>query len=150
MDDWPEERFNKVTSPATPDYNCVAWLVRDQKRWWWPPGPDPVTTSGSYWPEGLPTDESIETFVALFNSWGYERCESAGWDAAYERIALYVDEADIPTHVARQLRWDPGPWTSKYGDLTDCEHALPEHAECPRYGRVHSFYHRATAPPTGG
>lgn len=25
-----------ITSPATRDYNCIAWAAGDSRRWWWP------------------------------------------------------------------------------------------------------------------
>ena len=37
-----------ITSPKDRRYNCVAWAVGDQKRWWWP---DPAECG--YWPDGV-------------------------------------------------------------------------------------------------
>ena len=31
-----------VTSPATPEYNCIAWAAGETDRWWWP---DPMGVS---------------------------------------------------------------------------------------------------------
>ena len=39
----------RITSPATPSYNCFAWGGNHTRRWW-----QPAALHGFYWPEGIP------------------------------------------------------------------------------------------------
>lgn len=104
-----------ITSPATRDYNCIAWAAGDTTRWWWPdPGAD-------YWPLGAPAELAIDAFVRAFETLGYVPASDAELEPGYEKIALFA-RADVPTHAARQLR--NGRWTSKLGRLEDIEHDL--------------------------
>src|SRR5713101_10154879 len=41
----------RVTSPATRNYNCVAWAASRTDRWWWP-------SPFAYWPAGVPNPTS--------------------------------------------------------------------------------------------
>jgi hypothetical protein len=61
---------HKVTSPQTPEYNCIAWAAGDDERWWWP-GPHPHV----YWPPGFPRIETIDNFIAAFATLRYEICD---------------------------------------------------------------------------
>ena len=57
---------HRVTSPATPDYNCVAWAAGDSGRWWQP---------GVYWPvETSPGDAGPDALARAFRTLGYEPC----------------------------------------------------------------------------
>ena len=105
----------RITSPFTIDYNCIAWAVGDQQKWWWP-SPD------SYWPPDLLRDNTLANFVQMFESMGYESCDSEKLEPEFEKIAIYTGNNDRPTHAARQL--DSGLWTSKLGALEDIEHNL--------------------------
>ncbi len=37
----------RVTSPRTPDYNCIAYAAGDEERWW-----EPDEEQDHFWPEG--------------------------------------------------------------------------------------------------
>ena len=39
------EQNHRTTSPATPDYNCIAWSARDIEHWWQPGVHWPIATS---------------------------------------------------------------------------------------------------------
>ena len=104
-----------VTSPASPDYNCIAWAAEDTSRWWWPDA-----FGLYYWTEQAPRVETLEAFVAVFRSLGYEPCEDRRLEAGLQKIAIFVDSRGRPTHAARQL--DNGNWTSKLGQQVDIEH----------------------------
>lgn len=106
-----------ITSPSTPEYNCIAWAVGDVERWWWP-----VAGSFAYWPPNIPLQESLDAFIKAFGSIGFTPCEDANVEQGYEKIVLYVDENGKPTHAARQL--PNGRWTSKLGKVEDIEHEL--------------------------
>lgn len=106
-----------ITSPSTPEYNCIAWAAGDSERWWWP-----VAGSFAYWPPNIPLQESLDAFIKAFGSIGFAPCGNANIEQGYEKIALYVDSNGKPTHAARQL--PNGRWTSKLGKSQDIEHEL--------------------------
>ena len=83
-------------------------------KWWWPD-----LLGVSYWPAGIPREETIDAFVQAFASEGYQLCETRELEAGSEKIILYVLD-DKPTHAARQL--PNGRWTSKLGRAEDIEH----------------------------
>src|SRR4051812_40036029 len=102
---------HRVTSPATTDYNCIAWAAGRQDDWWWP---DPMGTS--YWPAGAPRAETLAAFVLAFGLLGYVPCDSDAVEPGTEKVALYARDG-APTHAARQL--PDGRWTSKLGTMED-------------------------------
>jgi hypothetical protein len=65
-----------TTSPADPDYNCIAWAANDTNNYWWPVGKAPQI----YWPDGAPHEETLAAFAALFQMLGY----AAGADETLE------------------------------------------------------------------
>ena len=120
-----------VTSAETPAYNCIAWAAERTGSWWWP------DSGGDYfWPTGVPREESLEAFIHAFKLAGYEPSEHTDTEPEFDRIAIYVDAAGVPTHAARQLA--SGSWTSKLGSWEDIEHRTLEAlaGRDPAYGRV--------------
>ena len=118
-----------ITSPATTDYNCIAWAAQDIDVWWWP---DPLQLY--YWPPDIPRDVTLDSFIKAYESRGYSRCQSSNYEAGWDKIALYVDANGTPTHAARQLK--TGYWTSKLGTLEDIEHKTLESLNGNQYGSV--------------
>lgn len=116
----------EITSPATKEYNCIAWAAHDTEKWWWP-GLHPI----SYWPN-RDAKNTVKEFVEVFESFGYQECDNHDLEPGYEKIALYELNAE-PTHMARQL--PNGQWTSKCGELEDITHSL-ESLEGHIYGAV--------------
>ncbi len=117
----------QFTSPETGRYNCIAWAAGDITRFWWP---NPVY----YWPDGLPKEETVESFLNVFAIFGFEPCTSASLEAGFEKVALYCDADGIPSHMARQLM--NGTWTSKLGSSYDITHPTLEGVEGQAYGSV--------------
>jgi hypothetical protein len=110
--------FNhSITSPVSPEYNCIAWAAGETDRWWWP-----LAGSFAYWPSNVPVQETLDAFIKAFGSIGFTPCGDANVEQGYEKIVLYVDENGKPTHAARQL--PNGRWTSKLGKIQDIEHEL--------------------------
>ena len=107
-----------VTSPATREYNCIAWAAGDAARWWWP---DPDPDAAAFWPPGVPVLETLDALVAAFATLGYAPCLDEQPESGFEKVALFAD-AGAPTHAARQL--PGGRWTSKLGLCEDIEHDL--------------------------
>jgi len=115
----------RITSPAAPNYNCFAWAGEDTRNWW-----QPLALSGYYWPAEIPSKLTLENLVAVYERLGYGPCDSAEFEASFEKIAVYVDPDGTPTHAARQTQ--AGAWTSKLGELEDVEH--------PTLASLESFY----------
>ena len=105
-----------VTSLATGNYNCIAWVLEDTTNFYWP-----VPEVYFYWEQDLPREETIDCFIQLFARYGYEICENALKERGFTKIALFTKEG-IPTHATRQL--PNGLWTSKLGILEDVRHTL--------------------------
>jgi hypothetical protein len=121
----------RVTSPPSRDYNCIAWSAGDTLNWWWPVG-DPFDEP-RFWPASVARELTLAAFLAAFASLGYEPCDDTTLESGFEKIALFADKHDKPTHACRQL--EAGCWTSKLGRSEDIEHDL--HAlEGNIYGRV--------------
>ncbi len=136
----PDESRVRITSPATNDYNCIAWALGDDQHWLWPPEPDALTRAGQYWPADLSTAQTIDTFADLFEAHGYQPCNDGELEDGYEKIALYALDNGEPAHASRQ-RAD-GAWTSKLGTLVDVEHPTPADVESRPFGRAVRFFRR--------
>ena len=116
-----------ITSPATKEYNCIAWSAGDSETWWWP-------NKDCFWPSKVPTEENIAEFIKVYEALGYSICDSDSYEEGVEKIAIYVDSEGIPTHAARQL--SNGRWASKLGKSEDIEHNTLEGLEGQQYGKV--------------
>jgi len=126
-----------ITSPATKEYNCIAWSAGDSETWWWP-------NKDCFWPSKLPQEENITEFIKVYEALGYSICDSDSYEEGVEKIAIYVDPEGIPTHAARQL--NNGCWTSKLGKLEDIEHNTLEGLEGQQYGKVAVIMKRPFQP----
>lgn len=136
--DFPQlNRSAKPTSPASPIYNCIAWALGINNRWWWPQNPD------AYWPMVCPEAVTIPAFQSAFSVCGFEPCKKGQLEIGYEKIALYA-KGNQPTHAARQLR--NGRWSSKCGQNVDIEHKLRE-LEGEKYGKVIMYFRRPRPNP---
>jgi hypothetical protein len=124
-----------VTSPATPDYNCIAWAAESTANPWWP-----IDMAPYYWPADIPNPVTVQSFVDAFRVLGYEPCEDGEYETGFEKVAIYADQNGEPTHMARQL--NSGAWTSKLGSLEDIEHAKLSGIEEATYGHVVLFLKR--------
>lgn len=117
----------RITSPATLDYNCVAWAAEDTEHWWQP---------GTYWlPKDWPEDHaSLAALEQAFAAMGYADCSmDARCEPGFVKVALY-GSGFFYTHAARQLA--SGKWTSKLGMDVDIEHDTPDDVAGGVYGEV--------------
>jgi len=119
-----------MKSSRTDQYNCIAWAMSECYRPWWPGCVEPA----GYWPPDLPSDETIDNFIAAFQKKGYEICVGAHHEWRYEKVALFADQMGIPTHAARQS-WR-GAWFSKLGTNVDITHGSLRSLEDGLYGTV--------------
>ncbi|MBI5409313.1 MAG: hypothetical protein HZA14_08105 [Nitrospirae bacterium] len=116
-----------ITSPATQEYNCIAWAAGDSETWWWP-------NKDCFWPSDAPQEENLDVFIKVYEAVGYSLCDSDSYEEGVEKVAVYVDPEGLPTHAARQL--SNGRWTSKLGKLEDIEHDTLEGISGHTYGSV--------------
>lgn len=123
-------------SPATIDYNCIAWAASDTSNWWWPD--DPLIGYG-YWPDGVERTVTVQAFVKAYRTVDYEVCEDGLLEAGFEKIVIYVLNGE-PTHAARQLA--DGKWTSKLGPFEDITHSTLICLNGPLYGEPHTYMKR--------
>ena len=123
-------------------YNCIAFVVDDFRRKWWPGEYHPLR-SGDFWPLPVEDDnDTLKTFVAGLATVGYELCADGAEQVGIEKIALYA-RGTVITHAALQL--PGGTWKSKLAGDEDIEHTLPG-LEGPCYGAVVAFMKRPRAP----
>jgi hypothetical protein len=106
-----------VTSPENKTYNCIAWAAGQNNLWWWP---DPYNIY--YWPKKAPRETSLKAFIIAYECIGYIECEDGEFEQGFEKIVIYKNDKDLPTHASRQT--SPGKWTSKLGRLCDIEHTI--------------------------
>ncbi len=119
-----------ITSPESIDYNCIAWAAGNNGAVWWPD-----QLGYAFWPSGSPRDETLDAFIAAFESLGYEVCRSDQYEEGFEKVAIFVDSNQMPTHAAKQLA--SGRWSSKLGRLEDIEHFLDGvSGPPPAYGSI--------------
>ncbi len=126
---------HRPTSSATDDYNCIAWAYGLNDRWM-----EPASGYG-WWPPGITNELTVDAFIELYASIGYELCEDAALEDDFEKVAIYAERGE-PLHAARQLL--DGQWTSKLGGDIDIEHASPDLVE-GYYGRVAAYMRRPLA-----
>jgi len=104
----------KRTSDPCWRYNCIAWAAGDKNNKWWP-------HEDGYWPPNVLMEETIPAFIEAFSTLGYQRCADPILEEKFERVALFALN-EKPTHACYQL--PSGLWSSKMGDLVDCQHEL--------------------------
>ena len=126
----------ECTSPATEDYNCIAWAAGFDDAWW---APFPRDSAPNFWPPGVPREETVEAFVAVFRTVGFRCCTDGVLELGFEKIAIFADGV-CATHAARQL--PDGAWTSKLGPEIDITHRRVEDVAGPCYGEPVQFMKR--------
>lgn len=122
----------EITSPMDARYNCIAWAVGDNHRWWEP--------AIGFWPEGAPEESSLASYVKAYELEGYKICSHGELEESFNKVAIFTGdgtEATPPLHAARQ-RHD-GTWTSKLGQFVDIMHKAVHGVEGPEYGKVAVF-----------
>ena len=125
----------RITSPATTDYNCIAWAAGDTSHWWQP---------GVFWPVSAEAEDCVlSPLVRALESLGYQEAEDHSLELGFEKVALFSKGPFLYTHAARQL--SSGKWTSKLGGEEDIEHDLPEVVAGGLYGEVAMYMKRPRA-----
>jgi hypothetical protein len=127
-----------VTSPASSEYNCIAYAAGRPDTRWWP-------EENSWWPPELPLIDTMDNFLAAFTLLRYESCDNGDLEDGFEKICFYAVEGD-PQHAARQR--PSGEWTSKLGEDVDIVHTLAGLAG-DTYGNSAVFMKRAILTASG-
>lgn len=115
---------HRVTSCCTPLYNCVAYAMGDDKRWWEPSG-----RQGTYWPLKLGPN-ILDNYIKMFQIFGnFDICSNGDVERHFFKIAVFYNSSKntgtkVFTHVAKMLA--DGKWSSKLGEAEDIEHSKPE------------------------
>ena len=123
-----------ITSPNDKKYNCIAWVLNDNQNHWWP-------QQYSAWPDDIPRQNSIDSFIKLFEKEGYKETKNSAYQSGYQKIALYVGEDGLPKHATKQL--NNGLWTSKLGQAVDIKHTLDGlEGPKPSYGKVSLIFQK--------
>jgi hypothetical protein len=118
----------------------VAFANDDDRHWW------QAHCHGGrfYWPPNVRHEDSLEAWIELFVSEGYEPTDNREVEADFEKVAIFVDLNDMmPSHVAKS---DGRVWKSKLGRGQDIEHSkldVLEGGECDEYGIVDRIFKRA-------
>lgn len=97
---------------------------------------------GYYWAARVERDDTIKSWIKVYEIQDYLICENADAEQGFEKIAIYTKD-DEPTHVARQL--DSSVWTRKLGQDEDIEHSTLEVLEGGLYGKVKIIMKRKPA-----
>lgn len=130
----------RLTSPATSEYNCLAWAlsVNDQSIW---PDPDEYNS----WPPDLPREETLQVVQEFLRRLGFEECQTPNFEGGFVKIAIYMSNLRV-SHVARLC--PEGYWESKCGLLVDVQHTTLQ-ALSPDYGIAAVFMRRSSTswPP---
>jgi hypothetical protein len=122
--------FPLITSPKNINYNCIAWAADEDTRWG-----DP--SYDYFWPENISRDNTLESFIAAYETLGYERCNNEKLELGFKKIAIYIKDKK-PTHAARQL--PNGNWTSKLGASFDIEHKFINNWTSQKYWLDTEFF----------
>jgi len=108
-----------ITSPPSPNYNCIAWAAQEDIRWW-----EPDVRQSYYWPDSVERRYTVDAYLRAYETAGFQVCDHEGFEDGFEKIALYVKDNGTPTHAARQINGNR--WTSKLGPSYDIEHPFVE------------------------
>ena len=119
-------------SPWDYSYNCIAFAAGKTNRWWWP-------SQDGFWPPGIPREATVDAFLKLFRSLGYESCDDGVFEEGFEKVAIYTKDSEV-THAARQL--PNGCWASKIGRNIDVEHDTLKVLEGGYYGKAVRYLKR--------
>ena len=104
-----------------------------------------IGVKGYYWPPGVPRDDSLESWIKVFEIHGYRICEDAALELNFEKVAIYVTPINrAPQHVARQQM--SAKWVSKLGSGADIQHDTLSGLSSELYGVPFCFMKRHRTP----
>ena len=105
----------KLTSPATYQYNCIAYALGMSDRW-----VDHIDIPWHWWPP-VEKGDSVSHLMEAFRYFGFEECGlDDEIDDTYDKIAIY-EISDDWTHAAKVVA--NGIYHSKFGSSYDGTHS---------------------------
>lgn len=108
---------NDIPGKSNDNYNCIAFTVDDFDNKIFP-----ISNMDFKWPLQSRIN-SIDNFVEFYKLFGYIPCgKNFSYDNKFNKIALYVDKNNFPTHAAKQ--YDEKYWESKIGNYERILHTL--------------------------
>jgi hypothetical protein len=134
-----------IRSDRDTRYNCVAFALGDDSRWWQPPPWNPLTRAAWYWPPDGPSTGTLDDYVWVFEREGYERCADGSHEVGYEKIALYETADGQRVHVSKMDA--SGTWFSKLGRSHDIEHPTVESVSSEAWSGLPRVFLRRQLPP---
>jgi len=127
---FPNLNDAKIVEHGGYQYNCVAWAMGDDKKFWWP-------GHSFYWPRELKSQIDMKAnFSDLLENVAHAvRTKDESYEPGFVKVALFMKKGE-PQHMAR-LTSDG--WTSKLGGSSLIVHDL--HAmDGGYYGSVDTIY----------
>src|SRR5262245_58321372 len=76
-----------LNSSASGRYNCIAWAVGDETKWW-----EPSTDPRHHWPTDIPKDPSLGTITSLLKKYRFLTCASMQLSPRTEKVAIYCED----------------------------------------------------------
>nr|WP_206107193.1 hypothetical protein [Paenibacillus apii] len=94
---FPNLRYTpwSLTSPRTPEYNCIAWAASENDRWWWPD-----KAGLAYWPDEVPREVTLDAFIAAYGTLGYKTCDDDKLESVLRKSQYILIIGAIP-HMRR-------------------------------------------------
>lgn len=117
-------------SPMTVAYNCHAWAVGYDDRWF--------SHDGNWWPDSVPRGKTLRHYRTAYESIGFRVCQGWDYEEGFDKIAIYELRGEVK-HTARLL--SDGKWTSKMGKAQDITHSV-DALDGPFYGQITLFMRR--------
>lgn len=124
--------------------NCIALSLNIPSPWIWPTAKGYVpsinsTMASEFWPRKLSNDYTLDNFLNMYQLFGFEQTDEAGYEEGYWKNAIYGhNESDI-THAAHLLQ--DGTCVSKLGAGPLLIHQ-PKAIEGYTYGRIITYVKR--------
>lgn len=131
----------KISSPETPDYNCIAWAFHQYNDvWMQPPDPlIPLLDGVTWWPDGATPSMDVSSLEEAFQFGSFVRCDSWEHENGFIKVALYYkSDTNEWTHASRESRSGKF-WMSKLEPSHDIYHGTPFTIEGECYGQVYCF-----------
>lgn len=117
-----------LKSPATYQYNCIAFAMGMQDRW-----VDTGNLPWHWWPPAVEKGMTVAHLVKAFQYFGFEDCGmDESMDEKYDKIAIYQNN-ECWTHAARIVA--DGIYHSKFGASYDGIHSCGDVLQA-QYGTV--------------
>jgi hypothetical protein len=105
----------EISSPETGDYNCLAWALNDNSKWY-------ESEDDYCWFDKIDRDNKLSTIQKIFEQIGFNLTRNSEYQVDIERVALFSTDNIDCSHLARQI--GKNVWTSKLGSSYDVNHTL--------------------------